>query len=125
MMTMIIKLKEKVTMKEAMEVLQVLAALMRKIKKKQMKMHLEWMKRMMDSEKRISKISKKMQKVEQSSIVHIQKKGITTCKEELRELQEVSELIIIIICRDQVTLILIHSLLIILMQVDQPAVLFK
>jgi lipid II:glycine glycyltransferase (peptidoglycan interpeptide bridge formation enzyme) len=125
MMTMIIKLKEKVTMKEAMEVSQVLAVLMRKIKKKQMKMHLEWMKRMMDSEKRISKISKKMQKVEQSSIVHIQKKGIPICKEELRELQEVSELIIIIICRDQVTLILIHSLLIILMQVDQPAVLFK
>jgi len=90
-----------------------------------MKMLLEWTKRMMDSEKRISKILKKMQKVEQSSIVHIQKKGTSICNQELRELLEASGLIIIIICRDLVTLILIHSLLIILMLVDLQAVLFK
>jgi hypothetical protein len=68
---------------------------------------------------------KKMQKEEQSSIVHIQKKGTSICKQELRELLEASGLIIIIICRDLVTRILTHSLLIILMLVDLQAVLFK
>ena len=47
----------------------------RRIKKRQTKMHLAWMKRMTDSEKRISKILKKMPKEGQSLIVLIQKKG--------------------------------------------------
>jgi hypothetical protein len=124
MMTMITRLREKVIMKEAMEASLELAVLMRKIKTKQTKMHWEWTKKMKDS-KRISNILRKTQRVEQSLIVHIQRKGTSIPKEELRELLEASELIIIITCRDQVTLILIHSQLIILMPVDLRAVLFK
>ena len=80
-------------------------------------MQSEWMRKTKGLEKKLCKILKKMQKVQVILITLSQKKEIKMCKEESKVQQGDSELIIITICRDQDTHILIHNLHITLIQV--------